>query len=425
MPSEATLFLGTTSKILFTDQDIQTLSYNGAVWNVDSTTTADKARLFASNTAVSPVLTGKPTLAEINTFRGVDTSVLIFYTGTNTSSDPPTHVYDVDASGNVTLIHKKCLFYSAQSTTYYQNTGLTSAIIDGMSISPLSGTYKVHFNTEFNTALANITAQGVIDLNALQSAVGGVSGAIAFPASTIYNAGVYTTAAAMSFTGTITLDGQGATNPKFIFRTTGGALTFAASCTFNLINGATSNNVFFQALGAITIGAGSSVSGTMIGNADITLNSGAFLNGRALTTAGLVTNTSGNITVPVLASPYPIGVLKNFAIFTSSGALSDTNVGIIQGDVGTNNGSITGFSSISGTVYPASQGSSLIKVSIYVDGVIQNASTRDRIDTVRKEEISTTAIITVGNGQVVTAQVINSIGISRFYNRLLTLLAVD
>ena len=61
-------------------------------------------RLFADNTTVSPATAGAPTVAEINTFVGSNTDLLVYYTGTDTSTDTPTYVYWVDAAGTVTEI---------------------------------------------------------------------------------------------------------------------------------------------------------------------------------------------------------------------------------------------------------------------------------------------------------------------------------
>jgi hypothetical protein len=421
---EVSALINDTAKVFLVNKTIEFWSYNVA-WTLDKTYTPGKTRIFADNTSVSPVLIKKPTLAEITTFVGTNTDVLIFYTGTDISTDIVIRVYDVDNVGNVTLTYSKPFTYSVHSDVYYQNTGLTSVVIDQMSISPLSGNYRADFNTQYNTQLANISQQGVLDLNTLSSTINGVGTPAAFALTPSYAPGVYETASAITFTGAFTLDGGGATDPIFIFRSTAGALTFSASCTFSLINGATANNVFFQAPGAVTVGASSSISGTIIGAGAVTHNTNSTLVGRSFTTNGLVTNTGGNVSVPALESPYPLGVLENFIFFASSGNLTDNNAGVLLGDVGTNNGTITGFTSLSGIVYQDTQGSSIVSISICVDGIVQQYSTRERIDSILKEDVITLADISLTDGQVVTAQVINSIGISRFYNRSLILTEIN
>lgn len=48
-----------------------------------------------------------------------------------------------------------------------------------------------------------------------------------------------------------------------------------------------------------------------------------------------------------------LGTASNFVVFTSVGAVTNTGASTITGDVGTNNGAITGFSSINGTFHNA------------------------------------------------------------------------
>jgi hypothetical protein len=105
------------------------------------------------------------------------------------------------------------------------------------------------------------------------------------------------------------------------------------------------------------------------------------------------------------------------------GAVSNAGTNIIVGDIGTNAGAITGFESVtlSGVIYPPNQGSSNVQVSIYVDGVIVPTSTREHTNVITKEDIAIADVVTLAVGQVVTAKVLNSIGISRFYNRILTM----
>lgn len=318
------------------------------------------------------------------------------------------------------------LIQVAQSTTYFQSISLSAVTIDNMSITvEKEGKYKVDFNTQFNTTLANITQQAVVDLNDLYLDLNNETSTGSMPAftnGTTITAGVYDTAAATSPTGTITFDGEDNEDAIFIFRISAGALDIAASCVFNLIDGATSNNIFFVVSGAVTLGAGSNVSGVFVGGAAFTIGANAYLNGRATTRAGALSN-SGNVYVPVLDSQFPKGVIQNFALFSSNGALTNAGSTVIVGDVGTNNGTITGFAtaSLSGTIYEAAQGASIITVSFYVDSVLQTISSRERTNSITKEDIVSVDVIDLTVGQVVTVKVQNSIGISRFYNRTLLL----
>lgn len=312
------------------------------------------------------------------------------------------------------------------SSTYFQNITLAPTTIDGMIITPPSaGTYKVDFNTQFNTALANITQQAVVDLNALYLNLNGqaVTNPVfpPFTAGTTILPGVYETAGAVGPVGSITLNGQGNPNAIFIFRTIA-ALTFGAGCVLNLTNGASSNNVFFIAGGAISLGAGSNVSGTFISPlAAVGVGAGAFLNGRVFSQAAAITN-NGNITVPLGISQFNMGITPNFAIFTSVGAVSNVGANIIIGDIGTNNGTITGFetATLSGNIYLPAQGASICLFSIYVNGTIVPTSTRERTNVISKDDVILSDVVTITAGQIISIKSTNSIGISRFYNRNLT-----
>ena len=174
--------------------------------------------------------------------------------------------------------------------------------------------------------------------------------------------------------------------------------------------------------GAITLGTNSNISGTFIGDTTVTLSAGSFLNGRATTKSGAV-NNSGSISTPTGLSPFPMGVVNRFAIYSSNGALTNTGATVIVGDIGTHLGTITGFddASISGLIYPPSQVASIVSLSFYVDSVLQLQSTREPTNVVTKEDIVMADEFAVTSGQTVSVKCINSIGISRFYNRIFTL----
>jgi len=74
--------------------------------NVISAIISQNDRIFADDTTVNPTITGAPTVAEISTFAGTNTNVVIYYTGNDTPTDPSTYVFDVDNSGSVTLLEE-------------------------------------------------------------------------------------------------------------------------------------------------------------------------------------------------------------------------------------------------------------------------------------------------------------------------------
>lgn len=61
--------------------------------------------VFAGETFINPATAGSPTEAEI-VAKVVENDVVVFYTGTNVNTDPVTHVFHKDASGNVVTLEK-------------------------------------------------------------------------------------------------------------------------------------------------------------------------------------------------------------------------------------------------------------------------------------------------------------------------------
>ncbi len=101
-------------------------------------------------------------------------------------------------------------------------------------------------------------------------------------AGTTFTPGLYSTAAAITNTGTITLDADGDPSAVFVFQI-GAALSSAASTKVVLTDGALANNVYWQAVGAVALGANAKWVGTILGAGAITFGDGASLKGRALT----------------------------------------------------------------------------------------------------------------------------------------------
>jgi hypothetical protein len=106
--------------------------------------------------------------------------------------------------------------------------------------------------------------------------------------------GVHYAAAAISLTGTVTLDGRGDPNATFIFQVNAAMATAAASHV-TLINGAQASHVFWQVSGAFGTGASATFAGTVMAAGAVTLGAGAILDGRALS-YGLVTLSTNTVT---------------------------------------------------------------------------------------------------------------------------------
>ncbi len=138
--------------------------------------------------------------------------------------------------------------------------------------------------SDLTTAYNNAAGQGPTTAVAVE-----LGGTTRFP-------GVYGNST-LGLTGTLTLDGQGATDGVFIFKTNSTLIT-ASNSSVSLINGANPCNVFWQVGSSATLGTGTRFVGTILALQSITLNTGATLQGRALARNGAVTLDTNTITTP-------------------------------------------------------------------------------------------------------------------------------
>jgi hypothetical protein len=108
--------------------------------------------------------------------------------------------------------------------------------------------------------------------------------------------GAYNSAAGtFGITGTVTLDAQGDPNAVFIFQAASTLITAAAS-NVSLINGAQASNVFWVVGSSATLGTGSTLQGTVMALASITVTTGATVNGRLLARNAAVTLDTDTVT---------------------------------------------------------------------------------------------------------------------------------
>ena len=175
------------------------------------------------------------------------------------------------------------------------------------------------------------------------------------------NAGVYSISAVTSLNDTLVLDGQGNSDAVFIFKI-GAAFSTGAHAYVSLINGALANNVFWKIEGLVSLATGTTMRGTVIANnAAIEMNTGTILEGRALSTAGAITVDGVLAYTPVeadlpLSGPNAPNLASTacYALFSGNGEVTNSNVSIIKGDVGTNVGLTTGFDPlyVTGSIHP-------------------------------------------------------------------------
>jgi hypothetical protein len=109
--------------------------------------------------------------------------------------------------------------------------------------------------------------------------------------------GVYVSAnGTFGNTGVLTLDGQGQTNPVFVFQASSTLIT-GSSSSMVLINGADACNVYWQVGSSATLGTASALVGTVLALTSITLTTGATVEGRVLARNGAVTMDTNTITL--------------------------------------------------------------------------------------------------------------------------------
>jgi hypothetical protein len=102
----------------------------------------------------------------------------------------------------------------------------------------------------------------------------------------------YVMNAATLLTDSIYLNAEGNANAIFVIQING-ALSTSTFSTVSLINGAQAQNVYWEVQGAVTINNNSTFCGNIVGNnGAISLGTGVTLDGRALTTAGIINTTA-------------------------------------------------------------------------------------------------------------------------------------
>lgn len=148
--------------------------------------------------------------------------------------------------------------------------------------------------TEVGTPAA---AQAFADLVSAYNEVAGRAGGVPLAgdlAGLTLAPGLHSSAAAVSNTGTVTLDAGGDPNAVFVFKI-GGALTMAAGAHVVLANGARASRVFWQVGGAAAVGAGDSFAGTVMALDAVAMGAGTVVNGRVLSRNGAISLDSNDV----------------------------------------------------------------------------------------------------------------------------------
>ncbi len=375
----------------------------------------------------------------------------VFWTGANTNGI--TAAIGTNTTQLATtefVISNSNKFNSINATSPLLTTATADAVISGMTISPPAGTYFVNFNSQFNYSQAPVinapieisTAQAVLDLQTAYNQLNALVVTDATHAAVFGNGetltpGVYSIAAAAAMLGTLTLDGQNNSNAVFIFKI-GAAFNTGAGTTVLLTNGASACNVFWVVEAAIGLGAITKIKGTMISHgAAVGAGAGCIIDGRMLTTAGAITSDNLTLNIPLNCSYINLGVLSTFGMFTTAGAIANTAISAINGNVGTNFGLITGLTPtmVTGTIFPPG-GTAVLPVaispitsgfgtfSIYQNGVLIANSNRTKKSTLVLDEVTLQAIATVETGQTIDIRWKTDQGGLTVGNRILTIINV-
>ncbi|MGB4850083.1 MAG: ice-binding family protein [Saprospiraceae bacterium] len=323
---------------------------------------------------------------------------------------------------------------SVTATGDISSASTTDEMIPGMTLTPPAGVYTVLFNAQYGFIADTpvTTAQGVADLTTAYNQI------MAIPATNtthmpifgngeVLSPGVYDLPAASSLAGTLTMDGGGDTNSVFIIRTDG-ALSTGAGTTVLLTNGARARNIFWVSEGALSLAANTIMKGTLIAhNAAVSAAAGSNIEGRMFSTTGAISLGPSTIYLPAGNSYINLGVLSTFIIFSTAGALANTDPSNMTGDVGTNAGAISGFSMLNGNIYypgsPPPEISSIASFCIYQNGVIVANSSRTTDAT--SSLIVLQAMATVATGQSIDVRWKVDVGSVKVGNRILTVIKAN
>lgn len=235
--------------------------------------------LGADDTLIGSVLS-------LNGAISIDGSSVSTSPGFNGAGSAP-QLVALGTAGNFSLLGSS--INNAGATHSNFDVGVTPGTITGFPPGTTSGTIHTDDSTAVQ-AMHDLSAAYTIAATRSRTALiaGDLNGQT-------FTAGVYRADAAVGVTGTITLDGAGDSSSVFIFQAKG-ALGIGAGVRIVLVNNAQPGNVFWQVAGAASVGSGAHFAGTILGNAAISIGTGATLAGAALTQNGEISLNVNSVT---------------------------------------------------------------------------------------------------------------------------------
>ncbi len=413
--AEPVITAGVSSKYFRGDKTWQTLNaIVVGLENINNTSDANKPISTSTQTAfdlksniASPNFTGTPL---------VPTAVI----GTNTQQVASTAFVLANSNNYLSTTAGNEIFTISSS----------DVIATGLTLSPPAGKYLVNFNSQYTIEPGDRTAPAVTDLNnaytsLMAKPITNSTHSATYGAGETLGAGVYNTSGAVSTTGNLTLDANNNPNAEFIFRF-GGALSTGAGFTVILINGASACNVYWIAEGAIALGTLTVIKGRMIANnGAITLGSTSTVNGSIYTSAGAIGIDASTIS-NMSGCLNEFGVLNSYAAFSKIGAITNIGTSNITGNIATNDGLVTGFSSatINGNIFLSGINDAVANFSIYQNGLLIPYSTRSRISSNNLREISLQALSNIATGEAIDIRWNIDFGKVKLQNRIFTIIGV-
>lgn len=232
------------------------------------------------------------------------------------------------------------------------NTGITFATGDvGTNVGLTTGYNSLNVTGTIHPIPDGSTAATAADLSIVYNYLNALAYDIEllFPvqlgSSLVLTPHTYRLNAATTLTDTLYLNAEGNSNAVFVFQINGALSTSTYSNIF-LMNGAQGKNVYWKVEGAVTINDYSTFRGTIVcNNGAVSLNTGATLDGRVLTTTGILTTAANNTVATMIPGncatvgiPFLNAANANEAITIYPNPCSASTTIIINDVAGINNG---------------------------------------------------------------------------------------